>query len=45
MQAPLILAQELTDIVNDSYISWEMLGKVSPVTRELLIFWFDEKRT
>ena len=45
MQAPLILAQELTDIVNDSYISWEMLGKVSPVTRELLIFWFDEKWT
>lgn len=36
------LSQDLSNIVNYSYTSWEMLEKVSPITRELLYFWFDE---
>lgn len=42
MQAQLQLAEDITNLVNDSFISWEMLEKVSPITRELLIFWFDD---
>lgn len=46
MQNPsLQLAKDLTNIVNDSFLSGEMLEKVSPVTRELLYYWFDENWT
>ncbi len=45
MNPNLQLSQDITNIVNDSFISWEMLEKVSPVTRELLHFWFDENWT
>ena len=39
------LAQDITNIINDFFDSGEMLEKVSPITRELLMFWFDEKWT
>ena len=44
-QAPLKLAQDITNIVNDAYTSWELFEKVSPITQELLKFWFDEEWT
>lgn len=37
---PLRLARTLTDKVNASWSSGEMLLKVTPVTRDLLTFWF-----
>lgn len=36
------LAKRLSDIVNQSFVDGEMLEKVSPVTSELLRFWFCE---
>ena len=36
------LARRLTDVVNASWESGEMLEKVTPVTAELLKFWFSE---
>lgn len=37
---PLKLAKTLTDKVNDSWLSGEMMDKVTPVTRDLLNYWF-----
>lgn len=42
---PLKLARTLTDKVNESWANGEMLAKVSPVTRDLLTFWFTEPHT
>ena len=36
------LAKRLSEIVNDSFASGEMLEKVTPITAELLKFWFTE---
>ena len=44
-EAPLKFAKVLTDMVNDSYISGEMISKVTPVTRDLLKFWFSNTFT
>lgn len=40
--APLDFAKRLSDVVNKSWESGEMLEKVTPVTAELLRYWFDE---
>jgi len=42
---PLRLARVLTDKVNESWASGEMLAKCTPVTSELLTFWFTEPHT
>ena len=42
---PLKLARTLTDKVNESWASGEMMEKVSHVTRDLLTFWFKEPHT
>jgi len=42
---PLKLARTLTDIVNESWANGELMTKVSPVTRDLLTFWFKEPHT
>lgn len=42
---PLRLARTLTDKVNASWNSGEMILKVTPVTRDLLTFWFLEPHT
>lgn len=42
---PLKLARTLTDRVNESWANGEMMAKVSPVTRDLLTFWFTEPHT
>lgn len=42
---PLKLARTLTDKVNESWANGEMMAKVSPVTRDLLTFWFTEPHT
>lgn len=39
---PLLLAEKLSEIVNQSRDDWEMIEKVTPTTKELLNFWFDE---
>lgn len=39
---PLKMADKLTQIVNKEWNTGEFLNKVTPVTRELLIYWFDE---
>ena len=39
---PLRLAKVLTEKVNEAWASGEILSKVTPVTRELLTFWFSE---
>ena len=39
---PLRLARTLTDKVNESWESGELLAKATPVTRELLTFWLDK---
>ncbi len=39
---PLRLARTLTDKVNEAWASGEILAKATPVTRELLTFWFNE---
>lgn len=39
---PLKLARALTEKVNESWANGEMLSKVSPITRDLLTFWFTE---
>ena len=39
---PLRLAKALTDKVNEAWASGEILSKTTPVTRELLNFWFSE---
>lgn len=44
-ETPLKFAKVLTDMVNDSYISGEMISKVTPVTRDLLKFWFSNTFT
>ena len=36
------LAERLSAVVNESFESGEMLEKVTPVTAELLKFWFTE---
>ena len=42
---PLRLARTLTDKVNESWKNGEMMAKVTPVTRDLLTFWFTEPHT
>jgi len=42
---PLKLARSLTKRVNESWESGEMLEKVTPVTQDLLKFWFKEPHT
>lgn len=42
---PLRLARTLTSRVNESWASGEMMAKVTPVTRDLLTFWFTEPHT
>ena len=42
---PLKLANSITQKVNDSWASGEMLSKVSLVTQDLLKFWFREPHT
>ncbi len=42
---PLKLARRLTDRVNEAWESGEMLARITPVTRELLTFWFMEPHT
>ncbi|MEK7069034.1 MAG: DEAD/DEAH box helicase family protein [Patescibacteria group bacterium] len=42
---PLKLARALTDKVNASWATGDLLAKVTPVTRELLTFWFIEPHT
>ena len=42
MANKLLLAETLSKIVNESWESWEMLKQVTPVTSELLKFWFDD---
>ena len=42
---PLKLARTLTNKVNESWTSGEMVAKVTPVTRDLLTFWFTEPHT
>jgi len=42
---PLKIARELTNKVNDSWDSGEMLSKVSSITQDLLKFWFKEPHT
>ncbi len=38
---PLQFAAKLTNLVNASYASGEMLSKVTPVTKDLLRYWFN----
>src|SRR3989344_2725705 len=42
---PLKLAKSITDKVNESWESGEMLSKVSLITQDLLKFWFKEPHT
>ena len=42
---PLKFAASLTDVVNDSYVNGEMLAKVTPITRDLLRYWFSDTFT
>lgn len=42
---PLRLARVLTSRVNESWVNGEFLAKCTPVTRELLTFWFTEPHT
>src|SRR3989344_246846 len=42
---PLHLARSITSKVNESWTSGEMMAKVTPVTRDLLTFWFTEPHT
>ena len=42
---PLKLARTLTDKVNESWANGEMMAKVTPITRDLLTFWFTEPHT
>ena len=41
--APLELAKRLSDIVNEAWESGEMLDSVTPVTQDLLKYWFSEE--
>lgn len=41
----LLLAQQLSDKVNEAWESGEMMERVTPVTRELLQYWFCEPFT
>jgi type III restriction enzyme len=42
---PLKVAKELTNKVNNSWDSGEMLSRVSSITQDLLKFWFKEPHT
>lgn len=42
---PLKLARTLTSKVNEAWANGEILAKVTPVTRDLLTFWFTEPHT
>jgi type III restriction enzyme len=42
-QASLQLAKDITAKVNDAWFSGEFLEKVTPTTKQLLTFWFDER--
>ena len=42
-QVPLQLAKDITAKVNDMWLSGEYLKKVTPTTKQLLTYWFDER--
>ncbi|MFQ5753317.1 MAG: DEAD/DEAH box helicase family protein, partial [bacterium] len=42
-QTPLQFARDITAKVNDAWLSGEFLEKVSPTTKQLLTYWFDER--
>lgn len=41
MSTSLPLASRLTSLANDAFESGELYERVTPTTRELLIYWFD----
>lgn len=43
VNAPLELAKRLSDIVNEAWESGEMMERVTPVTQDLLKYWFAEE--
>jgi type III restriction enzyme len=42
MSNQLLLAKNLSEIVNQSRENGEMIEQVTPTTQELLKFWFDD---
>ena len=44
-EIPLILAERISALANKSFENGEMLEQVTPVTAELLRFWFSEPFT
>ena len=42
-QTPLQFARDITAKVNDAWLSGEYLEKVTPTTKQLLTYWFDER--
>ena len=42
---PLKLSQRISEKVNDAWASGELISKVTPITRDLLTFWFTEPHT
>jgi len=42
-QVPLQFAKDITAKVNDTWLSGEYLEKVTPTTKQLLTYWFDER--
>ncbi len=42
-QAPLQFARDISSKANDAWISGEYLEQVTPTTRQLLTYWFDER--
>lgn len=42
-QTPLQFARDVTAKANDAWLSGEYLEKVSPTTKQLLTYWFDER--
>ena len=42
---PLKLAKKISQIINESWASGEMLSKVSLITQDLLKYWFREPHT
>ena len=42
MSNQLLLAKNLSEIVNQSRENGEMIQQVTPTTQELLKFWFDD---
>jgi len=42
-QTPLQFARDITAKVNDAWLSGEYLENVTPTTKQLLTYWFDER--